>query len=132
MVTDGYSFWILFPGFVDDGWNANKTLIFRNSRIESTLLTPAKNIKNSNVDDDHDESIVASLIWKTETWKSNRIEWYYLDGDQVERQEKAERLCTDTLKSNRNRKGCPIKFDFKNDFRPKKALANIPEVNNNL
>lgn len=41
----------------------------RNSRIESTLLTPARNIQNpeSQISDSNHESIVASLIWKTET-----------------------------------------------------------------
>ena len=59
---------------------------FRNSRIESTLLTPARNIQNpddSQIPDSNHESIVAPLIWKTETWiHSNGIERYYLDGDQ--------------------------------------------------
>ena len=78
------------------GWEKSQFWCFRNSRIESTLLTPARNIQNpddSQISDSNHESIVASLIWKTETWnQSNGIERYYLDGDQVESHEKQKAL----------------------------------------
>ena len=77
-------------------WEKSQFWYFRNSRIESTLLTPARNIQNpddSQISDSNHESIVASLIWKTETWnQSNGIERYYLDGDQVESHEKQKAL----------------------------------------